>query len=513
MTCARLWLPTPGAETFHALAEAIDRCVFFKDRGNRYLLVNTAFRHWLGHPDAEVVGRTVFDVWPPAVAEALADDDRRVLAGERVEKEEQRPNAHELRTLKTVKIPVADPHGRVVGILGYFADVTDDRHRDEECRQAQRLAMMGRLTAGLTHDLNHLLTLAQGNASLLASGVPADAPEHVLAERIETAVSRAAQLTHRLIAFARADQPVHETADVNAALDEITGLFRAVLDRRITLHVWPGLGLPRVRVPLSQLTQIVLNLCLNAHDAMPEGGRLALQTDLASCDRLATDRRPDGPRHGRCIGAYVALRVSDTGVGMTPAVKARVFDPWYTTKSNGNGSGLGLTIVQEVARRHGGWVECSSTVGRGTCFAVYLPAADAEPAPATLPLNLAVPPVPTVLLADNDACIVSLCRTILESGGYRVYQAADGKEATALYRQERGRIGLVLLDQDMPGMSGGDVLAELAAADPAVRVVFISGAPPEGVPPELARNVRGFLPKPFHAMEMLDTVRRALAGE
>jgi PAS domain S-box-containing protein len=504
--------PVPGAELFHALAEAVDRCVFLKDRSSRYLLVNAAFRRWLGRSDSNIIGRGVFEVWPAAVAESLATDDRRVLAGERIENEEQRPNARELRTVKSVKLPVRDGQGRVVGILGCFADVTEEQHRTEERRQAQRLALVGRLAAGLTHDLNHLLTLAQGNASLLASGVPEDAPQRVQAERVETAIARAAQLTRRLVEFARADEPASESADIGTALTEVTSLFRAVLDRRITLHVWPGVGLPRVRVPLSQLTQIVLNLCLNARDAMPEGGRLAVQTDLVHVKQPGRAIMPDGPGHGQRGGAFVRLRVSDTGTGMTPAVRARVFDPWYTTKSNGTGSGLGLTIVQDVARRHGGWVECASAVGRGTCFSVYLPGVDSDATPLPAPLLSAAPPLPAVLLADNDACIIALCRTILEAHGYRVHAADDGKEAVAAYRRERAQIGLVLLDQNMLGMSGLDVLADLAMIDPQVRVVFMSGAPQEDVPAPLARNVRGFLHKPFRTVEMLDAVRNALVG-
>jgi PAS domain S-box-containing protein len=508
--CERAGVLAPGADAFHALVEAVDRCVFLKDRASRYLLVNSAFRRWLGRPDALVVGRSLYDIWPPAVADTLAADDRRVLAGERIDKEEQRPNARELRTLITVKVPVHDFRGRVAGILGYFADVTDERRREAECRRAQRLAVLGRLTASLTHDLNHLLTLAQGNASLLASGV-GETPPRVLAERVETAVARAAQLTQRLVKFARPDEPASEPACLNTAVAEVTNLFRAVVDPRIALHVWPGAGLPRVHAPLSQLTQIVLNLCLNARDAMPEGGRLAVQTDLVHVRDTATDAAGNGLRPGTRPGPFVRLRVSDTGTGIPAGARARVFDPWYTTKSNGSGSGLGLTIVQDVVRRHGGWVECSSTAGQGTCFSVHLPALETDADTFAAPAHTSAP-LPAILLVDNDPHIVALCRTILESHGYRIHAATDGKQATAAYRQEHGRIGLVLLDQNMPGMPGVDVLAELATIDPHVRVLFMSGATPDDVPNSHAGNVHGFLCKPFRATELLDAVRRALGG-
>jgi PAS domain S-box-containing protein len=491
--------PLPCADAFSALAEAVDRCVFVKDTSGRYTRVNAAFCRWLGRPEAEILGRTVFDVWPPSVAESLDAADSRALAGELVEREECRPNGREMRTLRTVTTTLRDEAGRVTGVLGCFADVTDERRREEDYRQSLRLAAVGRLAAGLTHDLNHLLTLIQGNAALLTAGVPADAPEYLLADRVQGAALRAAELMKRLVAFARPDAPA-ETAVLNETVAEVTNLFRAVLDRRIVLDVRPGEGLPPVRVPPVQLTQVVLNLCLNARDAMPEGGRLSLQTDLL---------RPADPRR---VPSFVRLRVTDTGTGMSPEVRARVFDPWYTTKANGKGTGLGLAIIQDVVRRHGGRVECDTAVGRGTSFTVLLPADDPEPDPALLRASAFLLPPPTVLLADNDSVIVLLCRTILETNGYRVHVAEDGREATATFRREQGRIGVVLLDQNMPGMSGVEVLSELAAVDPGVRAIFMSGAPLGSVPSALTRNLRGFLCKPFRTEQLLDVIRGAMAG-
>jgi CheY-like chemotaxis protein len=178
---------------------------------------------------------------------------------------------------------------------------------------------------------------------------------------------------------------------------------------------------------------------------------------------------------------------------------------------------LGLTIVQDVVRRHGGWIECSSAVGRGTCFSVYLPPADLAATDVAAPGHPSPTPhvtatSPTVLLADNDPCILALCRTILESNGYRVHATEDGREAAEVYRREKGRIGVVLLDQNMPGMSGRDVLAELSAVDPRVRVIFMSGAPVDDVPPKSRANLCWVLNKPFRPADLLDAVRNALAA-
>ena len=503
----------PGAEAFQALAEAVDQCVFTKDTTGRYVFINRTYCKWLSCTETEVVGRTVFDLWPPAVAAALAADDRRVLAGECVHKEEQRPNALELRTLKTVKVPVTDKQGRVVGILGCFTDVTDERRRDEEYRQALRFAVVGRLAAGLTHDLNHLLTLVQGNAALLAMGSPHNSSQQALAERVESAIARAAEMTSRLHVVTQTERSADESAQLNDAVVEVTNLFRAVLDPRVALEVDPRHELPRVRVPLSQLTQVVLNLCLNARDAMPEGGRLKLETSLIHQASRAPSEPDDDPAVGRHRGAFVRLRVADTGRGMTPEIKDHMFDPWYTTKTDGNGSGLGLAVVQDVALRSGGWVECASTFGQGTNFSVFFPADDAAPSAGTAPAPVETTVPPTLLLVDNDPSIVALCKTLLEAKGYRVHTVEDGREAAAVYRREQGRIGVVLLDQNMPGLSGLDVLSELAATDPRVRVLLMSGAPLEDVPPAFDRNVRGFLTKPFRSADLLKAIQEALAGD
>jgi PAS domain S-box-containing protein len=487
--------------------------VFFKDTTSRYLHINPAFCRWLGRREKDVVGKSIYDLWPPAVAEALAADDRRVLDGDCVEKEEPRPNPRELRTLKTVKMPIRDARGRIAGILGYFADVTDEKRRDEDYRQTLRYAVVGRLAAGLTHDLNQFFKQMQGNAALLGASGPGDLPPRDMAEQVEAAASRAADLTQRLIVFTRTDLPAAEVAHINDAVAEVTNLFRAVLDRRVVLEVRLGDRLPGVHAPVSQLTQIVLNLCLNARDAMPDGGRITVETDLVPLAEHPATESSDASPFGRRRGAYVRLRVGDTGRGMTRDIRARLFDPWYTAKSGGNGSGLGLSIVQDVARRHGGWVECTSSVAEGTSFSVFLPPDDSDPlaVPAGPPTASLEPT--SILLSDNEPAIVFICRHILEANGYQVLEAGDGRKAAELYRCERARIGLVLLDQNMPGMSGVEVLRELIEADPSVRVVLMSGAPQELMPTIFSRNLRGFLPKPFHTWELLDAVRDALAGD
>ncbi len=486
--CASAWLDV--------FTNSEERCVFCKDITGRYLQVNTAFCRWLGRPAASIVGRTAFDLWPPLIAEALTAADWRARAGTFVEKEELCPNAHELRTLRTAVMPVKDARGRIAGILGSFTDVTEERHPDGLFQRAQRRAVLGRLKTCLAEERQQLLPFTQGGAvSPLA---------RELAEQMAAVAALSAKLSRQVNGHDRADQKTSEAGNLNAAVEEVATHFRSVLDLSVHLKVFPGEDLPAVQVPHSQLAQILFNLCLNARAAMPQGGRLTVETDqvphasaLSVANGALQLRRRAGP--------HVRLRVSNTGRVSNQRRRAH-------RSAGAIESSVGLAVVQDVVRRHGGWVECAGEPDAGSTFSVFLPAVEETMSPSAA-LGIAQVSNSTVLLADNDPCIVSLCQTILRSSGYRVRTASCGKEAADVYRRERGEIGVVVLDQNMPEMSGVDVLTELAATDPAVRVLFMSGAPLEDVPPALARNLRGFINKPFRAAELLAAVRSAFAAE
>jgi PAS domain S-box-containing protein len=501
---------------YRALADNLDQCVFLLDPAGRHVAVNRSFCQWLGRPEADLLGRTAFDLWPPPLAEQDAAEDRRVLQGECIESEGQRPRGGEVRTVQVVRVPLRDGRGAVCGVLGLFRDVTEERRRKEWYRQAVALETVGRLASGVIHDFNNLLTVLEGNLWLLRASLGPSRPEQELAA-MEKAVSQAAGLAGQLLALARRESRGPESVDLNDVVAETAEVLGPSITPRVTLEVCAHAPLPPVVADRSQMTQILLNLCLNARDAMPHGGRLLLETGQVTLS--ASDQAALHP--GGRPGGFVRLSVTDTGEGIAPEVRGRIFEPFFTTKRPGQSTGLGLAIVADVVRRHGGWVECISPVrvsgevglggGPGTRFEVYLPPGPApqEAAPAVPP---SAPERETILLADDDPSVRELARIILRGQGYRVLLAEDGRQAVEMYRQARGHIALILLDYSMPVLSGEQALAELVAIDPGVCVLLLSGGTPKELTPETCRRLAGSVEKPFKPEQLLRAVRFALSS-
>jgi CheY-like chemotaxis protein len=365
-----------------------------------------------------------------------------------------------------------------------------------ESQLAHSYALIGRLASGIAHDFNKLLTVILGNLSLLQAALAADASQRRLLTAIENATNQAADLTRQLLALVRHEAPRAEPVDLNAVAEQAAGLLRQTIDPRIELVVQPRAGLSWVLADRGRMTRVLLNLCLNARDAMPQGGRLRVATDEVLAGPAAAGAQPErGP------GLHARLTVEDTGEGMSAEVQAHIFDPSFTTKPPGAGTGLGLSIVFDLVRENGGWIECHSAPGRGTRFDVYLPLLGLAPA--------ATGAGATILVVEGAPQIRELARTVLEKDGYRVMAAADGQQAIESFRRAEGKVALVLLDLHS-APEPADILTELLALDPAVRVVVVDGHA-AGVPiPEGGPNVHGILAKPFRPADLLGAVRAAL---
>jgi signal transduction histidine kinase len=368
--------------------------------------------------------------------------------------------------------------------------------------QTAKMEAVGRLAAGIAHDFNNIIQVVQGHSELLVRRLPQDDPNGDAGEAIRQAAYRASDLTHRLLIFSRAQVPQPRPIDLNALLLGIADLLRRLIGEHIQLDTSCAPDLGTVEADPVQLEQVIMNLAVNARDAMPNGGRLYLATSNVRLDADAARRLGLSP------GRHVQLVVSDTGCGMDEVTRARAFEPFFTTKEPGRGTGLGLATAYGVVRQSGGAVALDSEPGRGTRFEIVLPRV--ERAAVTVPPERTGGPGPrgreTILLAEDEDAVRALVRQVLESHGYTVIEARDGTEALGLGQQHR--IDLLLTDVVMPGLGGGALAQQLAVARPGVAVLYMSGYAGDQLTPDVAGAA--LLPKPFTTAGLTRKVREVL---
>ena len=406
--------------------------------------------------------------------------------------------------------PIRDERGAPAGGVSILTDVTRRRALEEQLRQVQKLEAIGRLAGGVAHDFNNLLTAVVGNAALLMQSLSTEAAEYELAAAIEQAAWRAAELTRQLLGFSRQTLLWLRPVNLNDSVAEVVALLKRTIDPRIALDVACAPDVGPVQADPGQMNQVLMNLCINACDAMPEGGRLRIETSNQTVDEEHTRRAVEAR-----AGSFVRLRAADTGSGIAPENLPRIFDPFFTTKQPGKGTGLGLAMVFGIVKQHEGWVECRSEPGRGACFDVYLPAlpGTAAAAPAVAPsAALTAGRGEVVLLADDNELLRSLGATILRHHGYRVLLAEDGQEAVEAYEREGGRIELVVLDMTMPRLSGREALQRLRKINPRVRVLFASGYSAEQLSEADHAHIQGFIAKPYRERDLVQAVQAALTA-
>jgi PAS domain S-box-containing protein len=399
-----------------------------------------------------------------------------------------------------------DGQGRPRWVIAAGLDITDQKRLEEQLRHAQKMEVLGTLVGGIAHDFNNQLTIVLGNIRLLQAELISHSRGCAELVDAEQAAQRCADMTQGLLTFSRRRMAQVSAVDLNHLLAESARLLRRVLPATIAIDTTADPELWPVLADRTQLHQLLMNLAVNARDAMPAGGVLTLSTFNHVVDESVctghVEWRP---------GNFVVLSVSDTGSGMSPDVQARIFEPFFTTKQPGEGTGLGLAIVFGIVKAHQGWVTVSSACGQGSEFRVYLPATEAcvteEP---ELAPELVRGGQECILVVDDEPFIRKLARTILEQWGFPILTAADGEEALAVYREHGSDIDLVLLDCTMPGMTGLEVLQELQKLNQDVRVVFSSGHSVSGVEQLLAAGGRAFVAKPYRPEELVGRIRQVL---
>jgi PAS domain S-box-containing protein len=424
---------------------------------------------------------------------------RRVLAGEHIHNVElvRRRKDKETLHVSVSMAPLWGPDGDVVGVSSAGLDITRQRQLEDELGQAQKMEAVGRLAGGIAHDFNNILTVVIGQAEMLLEEIDPVGPEAVRVSAMRRAARRAAELTDQLLTFSRRQVRMGEPADLNAVVASMEPMLGSMLGEHVELVVRLCEGGLIVPADRSQIEQVLLNLVVNARDAMPAGGRLTITTAAASV--------PSGP-------AQAVLRVADTGTGMEEETRARVFEPFFTTKPEGEGTGLGLSTTYGIARQHGGAADVSSVPGAGSVFTVSLPVIG-----PTFP-RLAKPAVKergdargTVLLVEDEATVRALAFEILVLHGHLVLQAADGAEALAMAQAHPGTIDVLLTDVVLPQIPGPELARQLVAACPGLQVIFMSGYAERHLAGVERHDVR-FLAKPFRPADLATGVAEAVVS-
>jgi PAS domain S-box-containing protein len=482
------------------------------DEQGHLVAVNEAFCRLVGMDRSELEGQRFTVIHPPGPQQALwLGQYQQGFRDRSLERRVQ--HRLTLRNGQTRELELShtfiESEGRPTLLLTLFRDLTAQKALEDQLRHAQKMEAIGQLAGGIAHDFNNLLTVIQGNAHQLLRSHPADSPTHHAAHQIHQAAERAANLTRQLLTFSRRQPLQPRTLDLNELVHQLSRMLGRILGEHIVLRLQYSPQPAWVFADPGMLEQVVLNLVVNARDAMPEGGYLDLRVAV-----LTQESPGPGPATGPGPGPWVRLEVTDTGCGIPPENLKRIFEPFFTTKEVGKGTGLGLATAYSIVQQHHGWIEVESTVGRGSTFRVYLPhQSQSEPIPEPMTCE---PPEPrgseTILVVEDEPSVRELVAALLRHYGYRVLQAANGPEALEIWARHRDEIDLLLTDLVMPKRMNGRQLAERLWQDrPDLKVIFTSGYSAEVVGEDfLQRPGIVYLQKPYPPAQLARVVLQTL---
>jgi len=472
--------------------------------------VNPAFESMSGYPKSEVIGRTprILQSGEHDVAfyRQLWDTIRAggVWRGRFVNR--RRDGARYI--VDATITPVRDADGHITHYISLQHDVTREVGLEEQYRQSQKMKVLGQLTAGIAHDFNNVLTAVNGYAELVQAQLGSDHPAHDMVLKLLRAGQRGADLVRQLLVFSRKQANRPQVLNVNVLLTEIEAMLRRIIGEHIQLSTHLAQNLWLIKADPAQIEQVIVNLVVNARDAMPHGGCISIETANVVLDEHYVSTHLEA-----CPGDYVALIVSDTGVGMSPEVKLHLFEPFFTTKGRGKGTGLGLATVYGIVKQHGGSIWVYSEPGVGTTFKIYLPRLQED---EQLAVRSEVTERPcdgreTILLVEDDPSVRDLTELILRRHGYTVLSAETGREGLHLAKEHPGKIDLLLSDIVLPDLSAVMLTEQLKRLYPRIRTLYMSGYGYEVI----ARHIPAlghitFLQKPFSAAELTRQVRNVL---
>jgi len=402
--------------------------------------------------------------------------------------------------------------GTIPCLLILIEDITEQLKIEAQLRQAQKMEVIGRMAAGIAHEFNNLLTVIQGDVGLLQSANPGQLDRAALLDQIMQASQRAATFTRQLLAFSRKQVLQPRVLDLSELVMRTKKMLSRLMGEKFEVKIHCASETVSLRADEGGLEQILMNLVLNARDAMPNGGAVEISSSLATLTPADAQRSPDA-RPGR----FACLRVQDHGTGMTAQIISRIFDPFFTTKDIGKGTGLGLSTIHGIVKQHEGWVEVASEIGKGSTFEVFLPASDNSPA-ATEPVEKSASPAEgkgeVILVVEDEVAVRELACMALRKRGYQILHASNGPAAIEVWQKNAPPVDLLLTDMVMPnGMSGGELAQELIKRNPRLKIIYTSGYSPEILKQDslLAQGIN-FLPKPYDLPALLKAVRLCLDG-
>ena len=501
-----------AAETLARLGMAVDQVsesILITDRDGTIRYVNPAFERISGYSREEVVGKSPGTLLSAKQDLAFSQELRGSLArgevwsGHIINKRKDGSPCEEDATIS----PVRDPSGNVVSIVAVMRDVTQLQSLEKQLRTAQKMEAVGTLAGGIAHDFNNVLTVILGFGELLKLRIANDPKAVSDVDEILRGAERASVLTRQLLTFARRQVIDPVNLDLNLVVTDLDNLLRKVIREDIRIRTILAEKMPTIRADQGQVEQVLMNLSLNARDAMPGGGQLLVETQEEWVDEEYVKQYPYME-----AGRYAVLSVSDTGIGMDEGTRDRIFEPFFTTKGPDKGTGLGLAVVYGVVKQHNGFIHVYSEPGKGTTFRIYFPAVDVPPdSKVVAAREVFRGGSETILLAEDNESVRHLAELTLITHGYRVLTACDGEEAVDIFRRHGKEIAIVVLDMVMPKMGGKQAYDEMIATNPGLKAIFMSGYSADAIHDSFVLHPGvTFLQKPFAPGSLARTVREVL---
>ncbi len=492
-------LITESEKRIKSLFERVEHAIFRLDRDGMIIEKNSRFEDMFGEVNSlcEVLsgGKRASDCLQRTSSETALHREEGVIG----------KYGNELTVFLSLYAD-ADESGGIKGYDGYIIDITEEKRLEERLLRSQKLEAVGTLAGGIAHDFNNLLTAIIGYSEIMLDKVKDGDPLHQYAAIIHDAAEKGAELTKRILNLARKEKLEAKLLDLNDCVRTSMELLQRSLPKYMEIITNLKKDLPRIKADPSQMQQVILNLAVNARDAMPDGGRLTIETDVQGMGNGTKEDR------GGDMAGFVKLSVSDTGIGMDKGTQSKIFDPFFTTKEMGKGTGLGLYMVHSIVNNHGGYINLYSEPGNGTRFAIYLPVApEAEDESSDEIRDIGG--TETVLVIDDEAYIREMCRDILTPLGYKVVIAEDGAAGIEVFRRKKEDIDLVILDMIMPGIGGNEVFPVLKTIRPDVKILLCSGYSSSGfagIDRLLQNGASGFIQKPFSRHNIALAIKNAL---